>query len=308
MAWKLWRVALPVLCWLLPQAVLAAPPFQKSAEPSPVWRLGAPFANAQNKEAHASALERAFFLECKYDDELRPWQPGFAGVTDKNICARVVPEEYRRLIQLKACVHYPQTGQAVVDAALASWATARFHEDIQPRKGYEGYTEGYDKPHPQGFLFLTTYAVYRPSPRYISVVFTRWRYNGGAHDTWEHEVLSFDLKTGRQLALADLLPRPDTAVPALIKAIGNIPSRNGYDLPSGPSGEVQEGLLHVSATNDDIVMRRLALTPQGLTVVFGPYEKASFMYGTVLVDIPRKELPGLGVASVFWQKPAKRLP
>jgi hypothetical protein len=47
-------------------------------------------------------------------------------------------------------------------------------------------------------------------------------------------------------------------------------------------------------------MDRIALTAEGLRVVYAPYEMGSYAEGEFIVDIPRAELSGLGIKTDFW--------
>ena len=152
-----------------------------------------------------------------------------------------------------------------------------------------------------------TFAVFSPSPRYVSVLFTEDSYTGGAHGNLEFDVVNFDLKTGRPLALTDLFPKPEQAgprywrhiyaewcrtrdLPFPLHAVG--PCRPGEAPPEPPAD------LQVATSLEDL--GRLIFTSLGATLLFEPYEAGSYAEGSIALDLPRETLLEMGANPALW--------
>ncbi len=120
-------------------------------------------------------------------------------------------------------------------------------------------------------------------PDLISVYFDRDTYMGGPHPNSEYLSQSFGIVHGKakQLALADLMR----------------PGQNAYDVLSpvtlprlkarGASSVVDEdGIKKLNGET----LHSWCLTPNGLTLLFAPYEVASYAEGSYIVKLPFAEL------------------
>ncbi len=142
------------------------------------------------------------------------------------------------------------------------------------------------------YYSVFTYQVLRPSAAFASVHFTGHEYTGGAHANWFHVVLSYDLASGRRMEIGDLFADRAEGLPRLINRIAD-----GIQAWKGADAEpVERDPAAIDATMD-----RVALTPQGIRVIYAPYEMGSFAEGEIIVDIPREELLALGVRPDFWK-------
>lgn len=119
----------------------------------------------------------------------------------------------------------------------------------------------------------TTYDIGYLSPELLSIKITKSEYLGyEAHDHQNALTATYDLKTGKQLQLTDVVQDMDQLV-RLVSAELNI---RGDGFPNSYRPE------ELTAKELD----KFVLTDQGLVIVFDPYEVAPFGIGYVEVLIP----------------------
>ena len=222
-------------------------------------------------------------------------------VTDKVLEARApsaVKSDYKETMVV---VHYPQnTGSKAVDSYLKRYAQAEFYTSIASEGGNEG--DSFEIRH---YPIFTTYEVTKPSSRYISVAFTSRSYLGGVHDNWSTKVQSYDLKSGRPLSWRDLI-LPDAENPGKPVWDAARPKWEDYiheKLPCARSYMETFGEKELP-----LDLGHFALTPQGLRVIFNPYDVDSFSEGTITVDVPLKDLPKLNVNTALWKSGETKTP
>lgn len=167
-----------------------------------------------------------------------------------------------------------------------SWADTRRH-----------LSNGGKPPVPPGKTFsfpyhsVTTYVLTRPSEQYLSVVFTRESYWGGAHNTWTSTAFTFDLRTGLLLQPSDIFTGSIAQRAALKERLGELAVRAGVESETALYGP-QNNLLQT---------QRLALTPRGLVFIYNPGEIDSYGDGSVLLTVPVYDLQDYGINTRFWQ-------
>lgn len=141
------------------------------------------------------------------------------------------------------------------------------------------------------YTAITTYQITKPSDKYISVIFTKWFFAGGAHDAWQSNVVSYDLTTGKELDISDLLTDKDNGkLTAKFKALD--------EAARGKNNFVAE---FNAGKYPDLDMAHMALTPEGLMLIFNPYEIGSFAEGSIIYQIDKQDLNDLGINTKFWQ-------
>lgn len=138
---------------------------------------------------------------------------------------------------------------------------------------------------------VTTYVLTRPSEQYLSVVFTRESYWGGAHNTWTSTAFTFDLRTGLLLQPSDIFTGSIAQRAALKERLGELAVRAGVESETALYGP-QNNLLQT---------QRLALTPRGLIFIYNPGEVDSYGDGSVLLTVPVYDLQDYGINTRFWQ-------
>lgn len=210
-------------------------------------------------------------------------------------------------------IYFPQGLSESADAAVARFAKEQFDESCssfvsiaadvaeEHQAAVAGSLAGNGMPAPERSggadapnFSVYTYRVFRPSTRFASIHFTGSEYTGGAHGNTFHTILSFDLETGNKLEIEDLFADRDGGLPKLIARIAD----GVQALKAADADPVDCGPAAIDAN-----MERIALTPEGLRVVYAPYEMGSYAEDEFVVDIPASELAGLGVKPQFWHAP-----
>jgi hypothetical protein len=143
------------------------------------------------------------------------------------------------------------------------------------------------------FSDSVTYVVYRPSDRFVTVLFRQDAQGGGAHGNWVYHAASFDLQSGRPVSVKDLFPRAQE----LEAVLGPRVLAGLMALGGNPRPEQEE-----SGDDPLVSMERLILTPEGLRVVYAPYEAGSYAQGEFLVDIPKEEALSMGANPAVWMR------
>lgn len=144
------------------------------------------------------------------------------------------------------------------------------------------------------------------TPAAVSVNFKTWGFAGGAHDNWEYSAISLDKTTGESLPLESLFSAPESLERTehwlnTTKGVGY--SCGGSCTDNQTSREPADiNLASDESTEKGLRMNRIILTPQGLEVIFAPYEQGSFAAGDVRVPIPLEKFAGLGISDRYWRQ------
>lgn len=197
-------------------------------------------------------------------------------------------------------VFYPQgTGNAQVDKAVKEFADEAL--DSYRKDAEEFLNE--DQPAPGPGLLSRTFALTQPSPDYISVIFFESTYLGGAHPSRSYDILSFDLKNGRRLSVDDLFPKGEDDEQN--RALGFLANYANAALDHKCLKNYKDNFCRPNSVTGDSVshsLRNFALTPDGLAVVYGPYDQGAYAEGSKYLDIPKAELISWGAPDIFWSK------
>jgi len=213
--------------------------------------------------------------------------------------------------QFHVLVHFPQGLSERVDMEVAAFAKAQFDEtnavflsmaadmaaEAQSVLSAALLKKSVFPPEEEfrwsaPYFSVVNYQVHRSSARYASIHFMGSEYTGGAHGNRFHIVLSFDLTTGVRLAFDDLFADKDAGLPRLVSRIAD----GVQELKVAGTEPVLRDPASIDAT-----MERIALTSEGLRVVYAPYEMGSYAEGEFIVDIPREELVKMGIRADFWK-------
>jgi hypothetical protein len=192
---------------------------------------------------------------------------------------RQINEANRRL-RYTVKARYPQAVGAG-DARLA-----RLNEELRNlvTKEIADFKKDFQRPEGRtgsmGSYLETSYVVELASSDLVSVLFgVSSFYEGAAHPQHYTRVLNYDLKSGKQLALADLFKAnsnylaliSDYAVRALTKELA----------PDADAEWIQTG-----AGTKEENYKSWNMSPKGLQVTFDPYQVASYAQGEHVVVIP----------------------
>lgn len=249
--------------------------------------------------AEEGALEKALAEEAG----LQPQAP-FAGVTD------LAWQAYHAYpaARLTLMAHCPQGFGPEPDATLAAVAKEPFNEVLA---AFHNYAEEMDEevraetskalatgsPLPERSLSdswyaNTIYSIFRPSDRYVSVLFNHHEYTGGAHGNSTYLALSFDVTTGRRLALGDVFTDEKAALALLVPRIADgVQAQKDAD-----AAPVDRDPAAVDAD-----MSRIVLVPEGARVYYAPYEMGSYAEGEFTVELGKEELIAMGARADLWR-------
>ncbi len=204
-------------------------------------------------------------------------------------------------------LHYPQDIQEKADAAVKSAAAGVIGKyildnayEFEPECAATGANDAADEEPMPARLYpaLITYEVTETGGDALSVRFRTWSYHGGAHDNWTYSAVSVNRRTGETITL-DRLFRGAKSLERAARWLSE-GKKATRDARSGPGGPVTAEPLRITVSPAEITMERIALTPEGMEILFSPYEKGSFAMGDVTARIPRKEFGRLGINPEFW--------
>ena len=208
--------------------------------------------------------------------------------------------------------YYPQgTGRQSVDLGIKNMVVAEMNKNAAEIKKEGFCAESECGEESCGRWPVTqTFSVHLPSPDYISVLFEESGFTGGAHSNTVFTALNFNLKTGRELTLAEVFPDPKRSLPLYWDYVyAKWCAENDYKFPlHHDSMELCEGgenpdnpnLYQGAESLDDL--GRLVFSPLGATLVLGPYESGSFAAGTRTLDLPLAELLKIGASPLIWKR------
>lgn len=117
--------------------------------------------------------------------------------------------------------------------------------------------------------------------KYLSLGYTTYLYNGGAHGNYGTAAVTYDLRNKKALTLKDIFkPGYETKLSAALTTA----ARNKFRLK--PGQKLSEVLFEDKiAPNDNFF-----LTAQGIVFNFAPYEVAAYALGEIKIYIPFSEL------------------
>jgi len=136
------------------------------------------------------------------------------------------------------------------------------------------------------YLTSSTYTGSRASDKVFSINYMVYWFTGGAHPNRVYRTWTYDVASGRELALSDIFPGRDSVEPAL--------ARLAIEALAGKVDELTEDMMNIN-------MERIVLTPEGMQIVYSPYEIASYAEGEFFVEIPLKKLVPLGANMALWK-------
>ena len=263
-----------------------------------------------------------------YFDEVLVSQEAYPGVTDYVMQGSLEPDFYYVL-------HYPQGLGDKADASIMHYVqrlagehlfnggtpadeffsgtfaradAVQAHEQaVEQQLKEEGISrEEYDfgrdeKTYP---IFID-YSI-SDAPKVITVNFKIWSYGGGAHSNWSYSALSLDKATGRPLSSEQLFSSPGSLEKtyAWLNGTKDVAYYKQYVSDTEEPAIVRTDLALDSPDlmQDALQMDRMIFGPDGLEVLFSPYEQGSFVMGDVHAPIPLEMFDSLGINKEYWAK------
>lgn len=254
----------------------------------------------------AGAQGESIFLELAPANRLSPRLPN---LTVRHLSHRAGgPECPRNVLTLD--FFYPQGfGRPGIDEALAGSITTEF-EERRDSGGDQFFCDRELCGSASCGLWPVekTFAVYVPSARFVSVLFTEDSYTGGAHGNLDFQVFNFDLENDRPMTLNDLFPGPEESVPAYwgrvyaewcrLRGV-NFPLHFKSEEKCRPEAALQtpDEFQEIGDLED---LGRLIFTPLGATILLGPYESGSYASGSQALDLPKETLLEIGANPALW--------
>ncbi len=212
---------------------------------------------------------------------------------------------------LTLTVQYPQgLGLPGLDQTLAGQAADRMTAQLDDLKGAMCDGEICGGAACGEWFWQREFSVYAPSAGYRTVLFSDSSYLGGAHGGLDYEARTYG-PDGRLLTLTDVFPDPAASAPrywAYVYAQWCAVHHTQFPLhdEAGGSGGCRPGdpgqpeKAPAAKELDDL--GRLVFTPEGATLVLGPYESGSYASGTMVLDLPKAELIKMGASPQIWGK------
>lgn len=193
----------------------------------------------------------------------------------------------RKTEHLVVTVQYPVLGNATIDAESRQWAERQvqsFDELVQA-----------EEPTGPPYELRITYTLSQPSQRALSIGFDIWEYTGGAHGNLYHAPRTYDLTTAQQLDLQDIFTETEQAL--------NRMSSYCYAELAAHLGDMRvEDMLRSGTSPDFDNFSAFLLTPDGIRILFAPYQVAPYAAGPQKVDIPLSELIEAGPRLELWSR------
>ncbi len=184
-------------------------------------------------------------------------------------------------------VHYPETGNAKVDADVAEWAR-QLVDTFQTTYGEE---PDLGVPYELESTYSTTHA----SPSVLSIIWKTASYTGGAHGNLEISTTTYDMKTGSLIDLYDVFGNLDIALDQMGRYSAKVLARSLGDM-------YNEDMLRSGTAPEAENFSAFALIPAGIRIFFQPYQVAPWAAGPQTVDIPLDALPGSDPRLSLWGK------
>jgi uncharacterized protein YecT (DUF1311 family) len=192
--------------------------------------------------------------------------------------------------KIDASVKYPQTGNRVIDAALADYA----RKSVADFKTFETDMDEQDRQ----YMLETSYTVQRNDGKMFAVLFTVYEDTGGAHPNTDYATFNFLLPGGTQVYLGEILDGQrgikhvaDLAQAELMRTIGtgteSLSDKETIAMGTGP----------IADNFKDFVWE-----PGKLHIYFPPYQVAAYAAGPQEITIPLAKLKD--VIRPDWRAPA----
>ena len=130
----------------------------------------------------------------------------------------------------------------------------------------------------------------------ISINFGEDTFTGGAHGNHNTFTLTYDLKGGRELKLADLFkPRAKYLTTIADYAIHDLKGRK--DPESGENMGLAQDIFEDGAKPTAENYQNWNVTKKGLMITFPPYQVAAYAYGPQTVIVPLSKLKGIVISN-----------
>lgn len=128
------------------------------------------------------------------------------------------------------------------------------------------------------------------SPAVISLYYNESSYTGGAHDNYNTFFYNFDAATGKLLNRQDIVK--DTLALNKLAEVKFVAEETKVGKENGIEFKMED---YFFPEGKFVLPQNIAITKDGLRLLYNPYEVASFARGMIILDIPWRELKGIVV-------------
>jgi hypothetical protein len=209
-------------------------------------------------------------------------------------------------------VNYPGgTGSMISDLILenhADYVLAKYLEDLKDFLGQEWGCELGDKD-VVALTHKTDYQATKPSPGYLSVLFTQFSDTGGANPNEVYAAFNFKPK-GLLLTLADLFEDPDTSLPKFWAYVYEKScASSGKDVLPSFYGDAVSCGQKTAPSGDDFIknvdtvesLGNLFFSSLGATINLEAYDAFDGASGPYRLDIPKEDFIAIGANPAIWE-------
>lgn len=216
--------------------------------------------------------------------------------------AQITTREFKESIKVKRAelsAEYPELSGGANAAGFNQLAKASVMKSLARfRKDIAGMTAADIKQMAQmggaGSYIDIGYNIEYADDDLISVNFSEETFEGGAHGNHGTFTLTYDLKNGRELKLADLFKPGSKYLAAIAEyAIKDLKARK--DPESGDNLGLASDIFEDGAKPTAENYQNWNVTKKGLMITFPPYQVAAYAYGPQTVIVPLSKLKGIAI-------------
>ncbi len=190
--------------------------------------------------------------------------------------------EFRASIdtQVKQVLYAPVDSDQpqVTSELLLTELKARYDEMTQP-----GVTDA-----PVDFEISRDATVLFENADVITIDVTSEGFLGGAHGFRERTLLVFDLKSGKRVTLAELVPASSHGI---FEKLVEAQFRRAREIPAGES--LSDAGYFVKPGGAIPIPDNFGITPGGLLIQYNPYEVAPYAFGPTEIVVPLEAFQGI---------------
>lgn len=200
----------------------------------------------------------------------------------------------------KVEVTYPEAVAGDAAAVKAINDTIQYHvkmtlalgeeDPANIQEGVDRFIQSYEEYMLEDSTYITPWEVQTngkvryQSAKYVTIEIGNYIYTGGAHPSSSVDLLTFEIQTGKKLVITDLVT--DTTK---LKQIAELKFKAARELPTD-ANLIEEGFFWGGAF---ALPANVAITEQGLYLVYNAYEAAAYAVGPTEFTISKEELKGI---------------
>jgi len=215
------------------------------------------------------------------------------GTCDPAPCIRVAIDPVPTLPQdlspeLKALITTDVRGVlfAPIEADEAQQSDDVLMKELKAR--YEEFAYGGFSDVPIEWELTRTATILYQNPDVLSIDIHSEGYVGGAHGFADRTLLTYDVKRGKRLTIADLI---DPSSEGIFQRVVEAQFRRAREIPHGES--LSQAGYFVTPGEPILIPENFAITPGGLVLQYNPYEVAPWSYGPTEIVVPLEAFEGV---------------